>query len=79
MRNFADLAYPLPTFLPTPKLLNFIHLPTLPTFQARARIRVNIFISVILYAMKKPYMREEVVGKVGKVGKSLINKYLDHG
>ena len=79
MRNFADLAYPLPTFLPTFKSLIFIHLPTLPTFQARARTRVNIFISVIRNAKKKPYMRENMVGKVGKVGKSLINKYLDHG
>lgn len=41
MPDFADLAGHVPTPLPTPKLLIVIHLPTLPTFNAPARIRVN--------------------------------------
>lgn len=53
MRNFADLAYLMPTSLPTIKLLIAIDLPTLPTFNARARIREKKTISIRVLMIKK--------------------------
>lgn len=53
MRNFADLADLLPICLPTLKCLVLNDLPTLPTFNARARIREKKTISIRVLMIKK--------------------------
>jgi len=59
MRNFADLADLLPICLPTFKCMISMNLPTLPTFNACARIRVKKQLSISAVMMKKNhYMRE---------------------
>lgn len=77
MRNFADLADPLPICLPTLKCLVLKDLPTLPTFNVRARIRVKKQLSICAVIDEEKSLHARVkVGKVGKVGKSIKNKEL---
>lgn len=76
VRKFADLAYCMPITLPTFKCMKVKDLPTLPTFNAHARIRVKYFVVIAFELKKFTYVREYTVGKVGKVGKSFKNKQL---